>query len=100
MVACLGQEEELQREPDQGEVEATVAHHRAGDAEGEQQDDGGHPAPRGPERTGVGRADHQAQAAEHIAYTAYAALPHTRNSAARAISDPHSSVTQRRCDSV
>ena len=44
----LGQDQQLQREPDQGEVEPAVTHHDAGDADGEQQDDGGHPPAAAP----------------------------------------------------
>ena len=44
----LGQEQQLEREPDQGEVEPPVAGHEAGDTDGEQDDNGGDPAARAP----------------------------------------------------
>ncbi len=60
----LGQDQELQREPDQGEVEAPVRRHDAGEAEGEQQHDGDDPSAPSPERSGVGGTRHQARSPE------------------------------------
>ena len=45
----LGQDEELEREPHQGEVEPPVTRGDPGDAEGEQDDDGGDPTTSRPE---------------------------------------------------
>ena len=71
----LGQEQQLEREPHQGEVEPPVARHDPGDADGEQDDDGGDPTAPRAEGPRVGRAGHEAQPAEDDGVEAVSRVP-------------------------
>ena len=56
IVPGLGQDQEFEREPHQGEIQSPVARHDSGDADGEQDDDAGDATAPGAERPQIRRA--------------------------------------------